>query len=101
MSTAENFSPEQLFITGSFCGAFSTWAAQDTTGHGVTNLDTFGTGVDDDPDAPIPVEQSDYNVLVPDPLQDDGRDGINQFNACVHAITQLQQEERLQQEITN
>lgn len=69
----------------------------------MVNLDLFGSGVDDEPDAPQPIEQNNYEITVPeievvlpdevmeylanlDPLQDDGNNGVNWYLMCVQAI---------------
>ena len=61
--------------------------------HSVTADTLFGVGADDDPNAPVPVEQDNYSVSVPEvevdlpdnafaliqdlnPFQDDGSDGV-------------------------
>lgn len=74
--------------------------------HPLIHHTMFGTGVDDDPDAPVPVEQDNYSVSVPEvqvdlpengftliqdlnPLQDDGSDGVTCYLLCVDIIGQL------------
>ena len=96
VSTERSFSPEQLFISGRFANGYSPSSE-------VVNLDLFGSGVDDEPDAPQPIEQNNYEITVPeievvlpdevmeylanlDPLQDDGNNGVNWYLMCVQAI---------------
>ena len=96
VSMAESFSPEQLFISGIFTNGYSPSSE-------AVNFDLFGSGVDDEPDAPQPIEQNDYEITVPeidivlrdelteflhniDPLQDDGNHAVNLYLMCVQAI---------------
>ena len=96
VSTAQSFSPEQLFISGTFTNGYSTSLEME-------NFDAFGSGIEDEPDAPQPIEQNNYEITVPeialvlpgelmaslanvDPLQDDGNNGVNLYLMCVQAI---------------
>ena len=58
VSTAQSSSPEELFISGTFANAYSPSSE-------VVNFDLFGSGVDDESDAPQPVEQNNYEITVP------------------------------------
>ncbi|PFX19782.1 hypothetical protein AWC38_SpisGene15812 [Stylophora pistillata] len=66
------------------------------------DFDLLGSGADDEPDAPQPIEQNDYEITVPeidvvlpddlmeflsnvDPLQDDGNHGVHLYLTCVQA----------------
>lgn len=49
VSTAQSFSPEQLFISGIFANGYSPSSE-------AVDFDLFGSGVDDEPDAPQPTE---------------------------------------------
>ena len=70
---------------------------------GSVDLELLGSGVDDESDAPPPIEQNNYEVTVPevqillpnevleclsnvDPLQDDGNHGVNLYSMCKQAI---------------
>ena len=92
VSTAESFSPEQLFISGIFTNGYSPSSE-------AVNFDLFGSGVDDEPDAPQLMEQNDYEITVPeidivlrdelteflrniDPLRDDGNHGVTLYLMC-------------------
>ena len=70
---------------------------------GSVDVDLLGSGVNDESDAPPPIEQNNYEVTVPeveillpneileflsnaDPLQDNGNHGVNLYSMCVKAI---------------
>ena len=98
VSTAQSYSPEQLFISGTLANGYVP-----SSDVGSVDLDLLGSGVDDESDAPPPIEQNNYEVTVPeveillpnevleclsnvDPLQDDGNHGVNLYSMCVQAI---------------
>lgn len=59
VSTAQSFSPKQLFISGIFTNGYSPSSE-------AVDFDLLGSGVDDEPDAPQPIEQNDYEITVPE-----------------------------------
>ena len=98
VSTAQSYSPEQLFISGTLANGYVP-----SSDVGSVDVHLLGSGVDDESDAPPPIEQNNYEVTVPDveillpkevleflsdvdPLQDDGNHGVNLYSMCVQAI---------------
>ena len=96
VSTAENLSPEQLFIRGTM----SNCNRNILEGmNGSDEFDAFGSGIDSDAGGSLPINDDDYGVSVPqmtvndqlsimlqeniNPLSDDGYYGVNLFRACV------------------
>ena len=64
VSTESNLSPDQLFVQGTFSsGAYIA----DTSMVG-NNDENLGSGIDMDLDAPLQIEDSDYQVAVPEIL---------------------------------
>ena len=70
---------------------------------GSVDVDLLGSGVGDETNAPLPIEQNNYEVTLPeieiflsnevleflsnvDPLQVDGNHGVNLYSMCVQAI---------------
>ena len=72
VSTAENFSPEQLFISGMFANNHALHIGEDQE----PNNEDLGTGLDTDSNAPLPIDDSDYDVSVP-PIAVDLPQGAN------------------------
>ena len=101
VSTAENFSPEQLFIRGTMSNCNRN-ILEGMNGSGEFN--TFGSGIDLDADGSLPINDDDYDVSVPqitvneqlsivlqeniNPLSDDGYYGVNLFRACVQILSE-------------
>ncbi|CAB4016239.1 Hypothetical predicted protein [Paramuricea clavata] len=101
VSTAENLSPEQLFVreTMSNCNQNILEGVNDNN-----EFDAFGSGIDLDTDATLPINDDDYDVSVPhinvneelsivlqeniNPLSDDGHHGVNLFRACVKLLSE-------------
>ncbi|CAB4029285.1 uncharacterized protein LOC110050550, partial [Paramuricea clavata] len=101
VSTAENLSPEQLFIRGTMsnCNQNILEGVNDNN-----EFDEFGSGIDLDTDATRPINDDDYDVSVPQinvneelsivlqenitHLSDDGHHGVNLFRACVQLLSE-------------
>ena len=97
VSTESNLSPEQLFITGCFANP----SVDDTMPE---DIDMFGNGADSDDDAPLEINDDDYEVSVPnsavqlsnemltllseqiDVFGDDGTDGRSLYQFCVQFV---------------
>ena len=61
LSTAENLSPEQLFVSGILANNHALVRCETQE----ANIEHLGSGLDDDSGAPFPVDDSDYDVHVP------------------------------------
>lgn len=72
VSTAENSSPEQLFISGMFTNNHALLTDEDQE----QNYEDLGTGLDTDSGTPLPIDDSDYDVSVP-PIDVDLPEGAN------------------------
>ena len=101
VSTAENLSPEQLFIRGTMsnCNKNILEGMNESD-----EIEAFGSGIDLDADASLPINDDDYDVSVPqidvneelsivllgniNPLSDDGYYGVNLFRACVQLLSE-------------
>lgn len=97
VSTESNLSPEQLFITGCFANP----SVDDTL---PDDIDMFGSGADSDDDAPLEINDNDYQTSVPisavqiseemltfleeqvDVFADDGRDARSIYQSCVQLV---------------
>ena len=97
VSTEGNLSPEQLFITGCFADPTVDERLPD-------DIDMFGSGADSDPDAPLELNDNDYQISVPvntvqishemlalleeqhDVFADDGRDARLIYQSCVQFV---------------
>ncbi|XP_028412399.1 uncharacterized protein LOC114535216 [Dendronephthya gigantea] len=93
VSTAENLSPEQMFIRGTMTNCNRNILAEENA------HEQLGAGVDLDEDGTVLISDDDYDVSVPqvnvseeltnlvhetiNPLDDDGYHGVNLYRACV------------------
>ena len=100
LSTENNMTPMQLWIQGIFRNDVGNDEAIDAI-LSVEEIQTYGV----DPDGPVPVEDDQYDVVVPrseialtenqylylttqiDPLSDDGENGIHLFIRCKNILT--------------
>ena len=97
VSTEGNLSPEQLFITGCFADPTVDKRLPD-------DIDVFGSGADSDADAPLELNDNDYQISGPvntvqishemlvllgeqhDVFADDGRDARLIYQSCVQFV---------------
>ena len=98
VSKEQSYSPEQLFISGTLANGYIP-----SSDVGSVDVDLLGSGVDDESNAPLPIEQNKYEITLPeveillsnevleffsnvDPLEADGNHGVNLYSMCVQAI---------------
>ena len=98
VSTAENLSPEQLFISGAMSNCNENILVEES------DQDELGAGMDLDENETFLISDDDYNVSVPqvnvneeqtilvhetiDPLNDDGNHGVNVFRECLQLMSE-------------